>query len=119
MLHQRIKLLIEVHEDETFHQWCRDSGIVALDHLDDHLEDVGFNFITLESVMREHPLVESWQKHNVRQLCAMVIEKQRESKEPVERQNWKKIASDLQSENDVLKARLEEMEKLVSILQKN
>jgi hypothetical protein len=118
MLHQRVKLLVEIHRDSEFQAWCVENSITALDYLDDHLEDVGFDFITLESVLRSHPTAEEWQKHNIRQLCAMVKESQRKAKEPVERINWRKRAEDLERDNAILKARLEEMEKMVELIKR-
>jgi len=113
VLHQRIGLLMEIHDDEEFQGWCRDSDIVALDYLDSHLEDVGFNFLTLKAVHEEYPDCKSWQKHNVRELCALVIASQRKKGDKPDRKNWRKIAEALERENAILNARIGEMEKFL------
>ena len=114
LLHKRISLLKEVYDDGDFKRWCQESGTVDLDFLDDHLEDVGYNYVTLAAVLEQYPDEAEWQKHNVRELCAMVIEAQRAEKYPGERTNWKARAAALESEVERLRNELQETKELLS-----
>lgn len=122
LIRKRVGLLIAIYDDLEFGEFCESNGKNSLDELDAELDDVGFDFLTLKAVYEQVTSEDAWKKTSLRLLVAEVLGKQNRerTKETV---SWKErcLAAEKESErlrnaNDVLTARVSELEKALRIL---
>ena len=122
LIRQRVGLLITIGDDKDFQDWCESNGKNSLDELDAELDDVGFDFLTLKAVYEQVTSEEAWRKTSLRLLVAEVLgaTKRERTKESI---SWKerclsaeKECERLRSTNDVLTARVTELEKVIRLL---
>lgn len=119
LLYDRVKLLCECYDDSEFRRYHEDMGTNELDFLDDELSDTAASFLTLKAVMIAHSEKEEWNKHNIRDLIALVLKaeedrKQREGEE--KRVSWKERALAAERECERLRAELANMKESLGIV---
>ena len=124
LLYERVKILQEVHDDPEFRDEMRAQNKDVYEFLDMKLGDTGQTYTVLVAVMEHFPGKHQWQGQQLIRMVAEVMEhdraKRAESQEKGERTSWKEIAAErgerikeLERENELLKARLDEVERLV------
>jgi hypothetical protein len=123
LIYLRISLLIKICDDEEFQADCDSRDVERYDILDDELDDVGFDFLTLRRVWELNPSEDVWTSKSLRVLVAESVKKDRPSKEnPAQRLSWKDRCRDLEKECERLRAalnaagaRIEELERIIKI----
>lgn len=111
LLHRRITLLVECYEDAEFDAWCEAHNTAQLDFLDSELSDVACDFLTLKAVLVEYPDIESWSKHNIRDMIAQVMESEKKPRSGSERISWKERCLAAEKELERLRTELTAMQK--------
>lgn len=117
ILFDRVVLLVECYEDDGFRAWCEETGVAELDFLDRELEDTAASFLTLRAVLENYPNKDSWQKHNIRDLIAEVLEAEKKSRkqESSDRISWKERCLAAEKECERLRGELTVMQKTLEI----
>ncbi len=119
LLFDRMSLLCECYSDSDFRSWHAANNTNELDFLDDELSDTAATFLTLKAVFESHPTKEEWSKHNIRDLIAMVIESEAESKKrenDTKRPSWKERALAAERECETLRAEIESIKQSLGIV---
>lgn len=103
LLFKRVSLLIECYLDAEFLAWCEENRTNEIDFLDNELEDTACDFLTLKAVMEAFPTVESWRKHNLRDMIADCLVATKKEKRPATRPTLREIIADLKAECERLR----------------
>jgi hypothetical protein len=113
VLYERVHLLVEVYNDIRFREWCEECKVVDLDYLDEEVSDVATNFLTLKAVLDTYPDVESWKKHNIRDLLAEALSASKSDRKEREKISWKERCLAAERECERLRAELELTQKIL------
>jgi hypothetical protein len=119
LLFDRVALLVDCYDDEDFRQWHADQGTNELDFLDEELSDTAVNFMTFRAVLAAYPNREDWVRHNVRELIALTVAAENESRKrdnESARQSWKERALAAERECERLRAELANMRESLEIV---
>lgn len=120
LLYQRVKLLVEIYDDESFHKWCESEGVTDIEFLDSELSDVGMDFMTLRAVFDAYPREAHWINGDIRQMVATVVEqsKEKRKKERGEREtiSWKDRCLRAEEECERLRGEVEHLTEKVAEL---
>ena len=119
LLFDRVSLLVECYNDPAFRAWCVENDTPELDYLDAEVSDTACEFLTLLAVLKEYPERAAWEKHNIRDMIATVLDAQRRDREKEEahRQSWKERCLAAEKENERLRGELNTLSARVSELQ--
>lgn len=107
ILFDRVTLLVACYEDEEFRAWHAEQGTDELDYLDSELSDTAVGFLALRSVLVAYPERKQWVLHNIRDLIALTLEAEAESRKrdnETKRQSWKERALAAEAECERLRA---------------
>lgn len=124
LLYDRVKLLMEVHDDPEFRSDMQAREQDVYEFLDQKVGDTGQPYLVLVAVMDEFPDKRQWQGQLLQRMIAEIMERDREKRvaDTVkgERTSWKQLYEELKQrydgairENEILRARLDEVERLV------
>ena len=121
--YDRAVLLVCVYEDDDFRAECRANESEASEVLDDECGDLCCSFLQIKAVLERFPRKEQWTSQRLQDMLAVVLdENRRETGErTAPRPSWKQRNEELMAEverlkreNDVLRWKLEELEKVLS-----
>lgn len=119
LLFDRVTLLVSCYVDDEFRAFHASNGTNELDFLDDELNDTAASFLTLKAVLDSYPAKDEWVKHNIRDLIALVLEAEAESrKRPSEdkRVSWKERALAAEAECERLRGQVAQMQESLGIV---
>jgi len=105
LLFHRIGLLVACYSDPAFIEDCEERGVNDLDILDAELDDTACGFSTLRTVLEKYPKEADWQRHNIRDMIAEILDSQK--KERIKTvPSWKERCLAAEKECERLRAEL-------------
>jgi hypothetical protein len=119
LLYDRVELLIACYEDEEFRAWHAENGTNEVDFLDEEMNDTAVGFLAFRSVFAAYPQRDQWINHNIRELIALTMEAEAESRKrecDTKRTSWKERALAAEAECERLRGEKAELEKALDIV---
>ena len=84
-LHQRVRLLVEVFEDQVFRADIGGDDYALATALDAYVDDCALTFLELRSVMQAYPEATQWERAKLRSLYTDATAKERPAKDDEEK----------------------------------
>lgn len=124
LVYDRVKLYQEIYRDDEYIADCDQREVNPEDELNEECGDLCCGVLVLFQVLKTFPAKDEWQRRRLEHMVAEVVERNKRERTATanNRKAWKTMyeeaiseARRLQRENELLTARLEELERVLKV----